>query len=104
MSGLDFETAVRCGIPILTIVLNNSSMVIETAQLALSYAKYQTRDIGGDYAALGRAMGGHAERVEKPEAIAPTIERASQANQDGKAARLECITSQERDFSCSRAL
>src|SRR5690242_20849456 len=26
MTGLDFETAVRCGVPILTVVLNNSAM------------------------------------------------------------------------------
>src|SRR5438309_2995899 len=29
MTGLDFESAVRCGIPITTIVLNNSTMAIE---------------------------------------------------------------------------
>src|SRR6185312_7897836 len=29
MTGLDFETAVRAGVPILTIVLNNSTMAIE---------------------------------------------------------------------------
>jgi thiamine pyrophosphate-dependent acetolactate synthase large subunit-like protein len=34
MTGLDFETAVRCGIPILTVVLNNSAMAIEIPHLA----------------------------------------------------------------------
>ena len=34
MTGLDFETAVGCGIPITTIVLNNSSGVIERRGLA----------------------------------------------------------------------
>jgi acetolactate synthase-1/2/3 large subunit len=28
-TGLDFETAVRCGIPITTVVFNNSAMAIE---------------------------------------------------------------------------
>ena len=41
MTGLDFETAVRCGIPITTIVLNNSTMAIETHAMALSHEKLQ---------------------------------------------------------------
>ena len=31
MTGLDFETAVRCQIPIITIVSNNYTMAIETS-------------------------------------------------------------------------
>ena len=41
MTGLDFETAVRCGIPITTIVLNNSTMAIETHAMALSHERYR---------------------------------------------------------------
>src|SRR5262249_55176602 len=52
MTGLDFETAVRCGIPILTVVLNNSAMAIEIPHLVVSHDKYRTRDIGGNYADL----------------------------------------------------
>src|SRR5207253_1265672 len=63
MTGLDFETAVRCGIPITTIVLNNSAMAIERHALVISHDRYRTRDIGGNYADMGRAMGGQAERV-----------------------------------------
>ncbi len=50
MTGLDFETAVRCGIPITTIVLNNSTMAIETHAMALSHERYRARDLGGNYA------------------------------------------------------
>src|SRR6266545_2918463 len=63
MTGLDFETAVRCGIDILTVVINNSSMAIEIPHLVLSHEKYRTRDIGGRYADMPLAMGGWAERV-----------------------------------------
>src|SRR2546428_10766773 len=66
MTGLDFETAVRCGIPITTIVLNNSAMAIERHALVVSHDRYHTRDIGGDYPGMGRAAGGSAERGEKP--------------------------------------
>ncbi len=104
MTGLDFETAVRCGIPITTIVLNNSAMAIEKHALVVSHDKYRTRDIGGNYADLGRAMGGYVERVEKPAEIVPALQRARKANADGQAALLEFITSQEIEFSHRRAL
>ena len=67
MTGLDFETAARSGIPITTIVLNNSTMAIETHAMALSHERHKTRDLGGNYAnlatgsrRLGRA--GHRPR------------------------------------------
>jgi acetolactate synthase-1/2/3 large subunit len=41
MTGLDFETAVRCGIPITTIVLNNSAMAIERHALVVSHARHR---------------------------------------------------------------
>ena len=102
MTGLDFETAVRCGIPITTIVLNNSAMAIERHALVVSHDRYRARDIGGNYADMGRAMGGYAERVEKPAEIAGAIERARQMNLDGKAVLLEFITSEEIAFSHRR--
>src|SRR5205085_6914874 len=104
MTGLDFETAVRCGLPILTIVLNNSTMAIETDHLAISHEKFRTRDIGGSYAELGRSLGGYSERVERPDEIAPAIQRARQATEDGRAALLEFITGEEITFSHRRAI
>lgn len=103
MTGLDFETAVRCGIPILTIVLNNSAMAIERHALTVSHERYRTRDIGGNYADMGRAMGGYAERIDKPQDIAAALQRARKATQEGKAALLEFITSEEIAFSYRRA-
>jgi acetolactate synthase I/II/III large subunit len=99
MTGLDFETAVRTGIPITTIVLNNSSMAIERHALSVSHERYRARDIGGNYADMGRAMGGYAERVEKPDDIVPAIQRARQHNEAGRAVLLEFITCQEITFS-----
>ena len=104
MTGLDFETAVRCGIPITTVVLNNSAMAIERHALVVSHERYRTRDIGGNYADMGRAMGGYAERVEKPADIAAAIQRARQANEAGQAVLLEFITSEEIAFSHRRGL
>jgi acetolactate synthase I/II/III large subunit len=103
MTGLDFETAVRTGIPITTVVLNNSAMAIERHSLVVSHERYGARDIGGNYADMGRAMGGYAERVEKPDEIVPAIQRARQHNEAGRAVLLEFITSQEINFSHRRA-
>ncbi|MBI3328812.1 MAG: thiamine pyrophosphate-requiring protein [Nitrospinae bacterium] len=103
MTGLDFETAVRCGIPITTVVLNNSSMAIERHALAISHERYRVRDIGGNYADMGRAMGGYAERIEKPDDIVPAIQRARKMNDDGRAVLLEFITSEEINYSHRRA-
>ena len=104
MTGLDFETAVRCGIPITTVVFNNSAMAIERHALVVSHERYRTRDIGGHYADMGRAMGGYAERVEKPDEVAAALQRARKANEDGKTVLLEFITSEEIAFSHRRAL
>lgn len=104
MTGLDFETAVRCNIPTTTVVFNNSAMAIERHALVISHDRYRTRDIGGHYADLGRAMGGVAERVENPNEIVPALLRARKANEDGKTVLLEFITSEEIAFSHRRAL
>lgn len=99
MTGLDFETAVRCNIPILTVVLNNNFMAAETRHMATSHKLFGTQNVGGNYADIGRALGGWSERVEDPDKIAPAFERAKKATRDGKAALLEFITSREHDYS-----
>ena len=100
MVGLDFETAVRSKIPIVTIVLNNSTMAIEAPDEPLAQELYQSLDLGGNYADLGRAMGGYAERVENPAEIAPAIQRAHRVTEEEKRpALLEFITSEEISFS-----
>ena len=99
MVGLDFETAVRANIPILTVVFNNSTMAIEISHMASSHELYATRDLGGHYADLGRAMGGWSERVEDPGDVAAAIQRARNATENGQAALLEFITNEEAEFS-----
>ena len=99
MTGLDFETAVRCGVPICTIVLNNSTMAIEIPHMKLSHEKHNTRDLGGSYANLARDLGGWSERVEDPSQIADAILRARRQTEEGRACLLEFVTSQETAFS-----
>ncbi len=103
MVGLDFETATRAGVPILTMVSNNSTMAAETNQMRVSHDLYNTRDIGGNYADMARAMGGYSERVEQPSEIGPAIRRAKEATEEGRAALLEFITCSETAASHRRA-
>jgi acetolactate synthase I/II/III large subunit len=104
MTGLDFETAVRNQIPIITVVLNNATMAVEIPHLQISHEKYGSRDIGGSYADLGRAMGGWSERVEDPAQIGEAFKRARRVTEDGRPALLEFITSAETRFSMRRML
>ncbi|MGD9614737.1 MAG: thiamine pyrophosphate-requiring protein [Alphaproteobacteria bacterium] len=102
MTGLDFETAARSGIPITTIVLNNSTMAIETQAMAFSHEKHRTRDLGGNYANLANDLGGWGERITDPGEVAGAIQRARKINDSGRAALLEFITSAETAFSHRR--
>jgi acetolactate synthase-1/2/3 large subunit len=102
MTGLDFETAARSAIPITTIVLNNSTMAIETHAMAYSHEKYGTRDLGGSYANIAKDLGGWSERVDNPAEVGNAILRARKQNESGRAALLEFITSAETAFSHRR--
>ena len=99
MTGLDFETAVRSNIPITTCVFNNSIMACEKTTLTTSHEKYGTRFIGGDYSAIGKALGGVGERINDPQEIGAAVKRAQQLNSQGKAVLLEFITSEETAYS-----
>ena len=99
MTGLDFETAVRNNIPILTIVLNNNFMAAETHAMQASHERYGTMNILGNYAELARSLGGWSERVEDPQQIASALQRARKVTEEGKAALLEFVTSREIAYS-----
>ena len=98
-TGMDFETAVRERIPILSVLLNNFSMAIELKIMQVATEKYRSTDISGNYADFARALGGWGERVTEPDAIVPAIKRAIAKTREGTPALLEFITEQAIDFS-----
>jgi len=98
-TGMDFETAVRERIPILSILLNNFSMAIELKVMPISTEKYRATDISGDYAAMARAFGGYGERVTRVADIIPAIRRGIEQTRNGTPALLEFITSKETAVS-----
>ena len=98
-TGMDFETAVRERIPILSILLNNFSMAIELPIMPVATEKYRSTDISGDYAAMARAFGGYSERVRDPADIVPAIRRGVAKTREGTPALLEFITAKETRYS-----
>ena len=98
-TGMDFETAVRERIPIMSVLLNNFSMAIELHIMKVSTEKYRSTDISGDYAAMARAFGGYGERITKTEDIVPAIKRGIEQTKKGVPVLLEFITSKEVTIS-----
>ena len=98
-TGMDFETAVRERIPILSVLFNNFSMAIEIPIMPVSTEKFRSTDISGHYADMAKAFGGYGERVETPDQIIPAIQRGIQKTKEGTPALLEFITAKEIQIS-----
>ena len=98
-TGMDFETAVRERIPILSILFNNFSMAIELPIMQVATEKYRSTDISGHYADMAKAFGGYGERITDPDEITAAIERGIAATERGQPALLEFITEQELAIS-----
>jgi thiamine pyrophosphate-dependent acetolactate synthase large subunit-like protein len=98
-TGMDFETAVRERIPILSILFNNFSMAIEIPIMPVSQEKYRSTDISGHYADMAKAFGAYGERVTDPAEIVAALKRGIAATERGEPALLEFITAKEIDVS-----
>lgn len=103
MTGMDFETCVRCQIPVMSILSNNFGMKTEYAAMRLSHQKYRTCDISGNYADFAKAMGGYGERVTEPEQVVHAIVNGIRATREGKPVLLEFITTQDVRYSSGGA-
>ncbi len=98
-TGMDFETAARERIPIMSILFNNFSMAIEIPIMPVSQEKYGATDITGNYADMAKAFGCYGERVTDPNDIRGAIERGIEATKNGKPVLLEFITDKEITIS-----
>lgn len=98
--GLDIETAVRCQIPILTIVINNSMMSIyDNSRFPVALEKYGVKQLSGQFAEVAQAMGAYSEKITEPQEIIPALKRGLAATEGGKATVLEFITADEGEYS-----
>lgn len=93
MVGTDLETAVRENIPILTVVLNNSSMgIYRPEHFATAHELYGTKTTGGDFVKMAEALGGYSERVTQPQDVIPAVRRCVGVVEGGSPALLEIVT------------
>ena len=99
MAGMDFETAARERIPILTIMFNNSALGGYEKHMPVATERFRTKFLSGDYVKVAEGLGGYSEKVENPADIIPAIQRAQKETEAGKPALLEIITREETDFS-----
>ncbi len=98
MVGMDFETAVRSKIPILTVMLNNGLMGGYDKYLPVSTERWGLRYVSGDYAKVAEGLGGYTERVEKPPDLVPALRRSIEEVAVGRPALLEVITREEAEY------
>jgi acetolactate synthase-1/2/3 large subunit len=76
-NAIEVDTAVRHKVPVLIVVANNGAWQIEVHDQTVTYGKVVgTRLQFSDHAAMARAFGMHAERVETEDQLKPAIERA----------------------------
>jgi len=76
-NAMEIDTAVRHGARVVFIVANNGAWQIEVHDQKVTHGKVVGTTLQfADHAAMARAFGLHGERVEKPEDLAPALDRA----------------------------
>jgi len=76
---MEFQTALRLGIPVVVVVSNDLGwgMIRHSQQIKYGDQAGWAAELGDvPYYKLVQALGGYGERVERPEEIAPALERA----------------------------
>ena len=98
--GMDIETAVRANLPIITIVLNNSTMAIyDDSRMPVSVQRYNIKGVTGQFSEVAQALGAYSEKITDPQEIVPAIRRAIEVNRNGQTVLLEFITKEEGEYS-----
>lgn len=102
-NAMEIDTAVRHGARPLIVVANNGSWAIEVRDQQQTHGKVVgTRLQFADHAAMARAFGLHAERVERAEQLPGAIERALAATAE-RAALLDVLVTPEAASSDAKS-
>jgi acetolactate synthase-1/2/3 large subunit len=90
-SGMEFDTMVRHGLPIVAVVGNNGIWALEKHPMEFLYGYSVAADLlpGTRYDLVVEALGGHGELVERPDELRPALERAFES---GKPACVNVLT------------
>ena len=99
MTGMDWETASRNDIPILTVIKHDSIFSGYDRNIPEASARYEANRQQGDYGVIARSLGCHAETVTEPAALRPALERGIRATRDGQPAVVDVITAETRKLS-----
>jgi acetolactate synthase-1/2/3 large subunit len=77
-AGLEFDTLVRHGIPVVAVMGNNGIWGLEKHPMEYLYGYSVAADLrpGTRYDRVVEALGGHGEFVERPSELLPALERA----------------------------
>jgi len=92
MVGMELETAVRMGLPTLTIVVNNEGtggglMGMESP----TGPPPDMAKLTGNWSKVAEGLGAYSERVEDPEEVGPALKRAIAVTESGQAALVEVM-------------
>ncbi len=92
MVGMELETAVRMGLPTLTILVNNEGtggglMGMESP----SGPPPTMAQLTGNWSKVAGGLGAYSERVEDPLEVGPALRRAITATENGQAALVEVM-------------
>jgi thiamine pyrophosphate-dependent acetolactate synthase large subunit-like protein len=92
MNSMEFDTSMRHGLPITVVISQNGGWTGDPEKNNPDKAK-PGRELGYPrYDKFAECFGGYGEYVEKPEDIAPALERAKKANAAGKSAIICVVT------------
>jgi acetolactate synthase I/II/III large subunit len=77
-AGLEFDTLVRHGVPVVGVMGNNGIWGLEKHPMECLYGYSVAADLQPEcrYDEIVRALGGHGELVSRPEELRPALERA----------------------------
>jgi acetolactate synthase-1/2/3 large subunit len=77
-AGMEFDTFVRHGVPVVGVMGNNGIWALEKHPMEFLYGYSVAADLqpGCRYDEVVRALGGHGELVERPDELRPALERA----------------------------
>jgi acetolactate synthase I/II/III large subunit len=95
-NAMEIDTAVRHRVPLLIVVANNGAWQIEVHDQATTYGKVVGTQLQhADHAAMARAFGMHAERIERTAELAGAVDRALAVVRGGAPALLDVLVTSE---------
>jgi acetolactate synthase-1/2/3 large subunit len=93
-SGMEFDTLVRHGVPVVAVMGNNGIWALEKHPMEFLYGYSVAAELQPNcrYDQVVEALGGHGELVERPDELRPALERAFES---GKPALVNVMTDPE---------